>query len=171
VVRKPGALHFLTPLWRRPQRAFVAVFRRYFARAPDWLVLTTRGRRTGLPREVLLPCRRVEDGVIVLSAYGHRSDWIRNLLASPRGRITCAGRLRDVRAEVIEERAQKRALLWKDPFLLPMPFAIVQALAWTILRPLYFALAWPIVASRPLVLLRPCDGEPDGNRTAGEAVR
>jgi hypothetical protein len=51
VVRERGALHFLTRLWRRPQRAFVALFRRYFARAPAWLVLTpTAGARASRAR-------------------------------------------------------------------------------------------------------------------------
>ena len=148
-----GLLHFLTPLWRRPQRAFVALFRLYFDRAPGWVVLTTRGRRTSLPREVLLPCRRIENDVLVLSAYGRRSDWMRNVLKDPRVRVTCNGRERRARAEIIEEAARKRALLWRDPFFLPAPFAILQALSWTLLRPVFFVLTWPIVASRPLVLM------------------
>ena len=153
MTREKGSLHFLTPLWRRPQRAFVALFRLYFDRAPGWVVLTTRGRRTSLPREVLLPCRRIENDVLVLSAYGRRSDWMRNVLKDPRVRVTCNGRERRARAEIIEEAARKRALLWKDPFLLPAPFAILQALSWTLLRPVFFMLTWPIVASRPLVLM------------------
>ena len=36
----------------------IKTFRRYFERAPGWVILTTRGRKTGLPREVLLPCER-----------------------------------------------------------------------------------------------------------------
>jgi deazaflavin-dependent oxidoreductase (nitroreductase family) len=153
MTRERGFLHFLTPLWRRPQRAFVALFRRYFDRAPGWVVLTTRGRRTGLPREVLLPCRRIENDVVVLSAYGRRSDWVRNLVTNPSVSVTCNGGERSARAEVIEEVARKRALLWRDPFLLPAPFAILQALSWTLLRPVFFVLTWPIVASRPLVLI------------------
>jgi deazaflavin-dependent oxidoreductase (nitroreductase family) len=161
MTREKGFLHVLTPLWRRPQRAFVALFRRYFERAPGWVVLTTRGRRTGLPREVLLPCRRIENDVLVLSAYGYRADWMRNALNDPTVRVTCNGRERRARAEIIEEVSRKRALLWRDPFLLPAPFAIVQALSWTLLRPVFFALAWPIVASRPLVLMHLGDSEDD----------
>jgi deazaflavin-dependent oxidoreductase (nitroreductase family) len=147
-----GRLHFLTAIWSRPQRAFVRRFHRYFERAPDWVLLTTRGRRTGLPREVLLPCRRLGDDIVVLSAYGLRSDWMKNLIAGPRVEVTCNGRRRSARAEVVDDVARKRELLAQDPFLLSMPFALVQALVWTLLRPLYFALAWPIVASRPLVI-------------------
>jgi len=172
MTREKGSLHFLTPLWRRPQRAFVALFRLYFDRAPGWVVLTTRGRRTSLPREVLLPCRRIENDVLVLSAYGRRSDWMRNVLKDPRVRVTCNGRERRARAEIIEEAARKRALLWKDPFFLPAPFAILQALSWTLLRPVFFVLSWPIVASRPLVLMHveePQDDQaPPGATIPGE---
>ena len=164
--REKGVLHFLTPLWRRPQRAFVASFRRYFDRAPDWVVLTTRGRRTNLPREVLLPCRRVGNDVLVLSAYGRRSDWMRNVLKNPRVSVTCNGRERSARAEIIEEVARKRALLWKDPFLLPAPFAILQALSWTLLRPVFFVLAWSIAASRPLVIMHVEEPEHDRGEPA-----
>ena len=121
MTRETGSLHFLPPLWRRPQRAFVALFRRYFDRAPGWVVLTTRGRRTGLPREVLVPCRRIENDVLVLSAYGRRSEWMRNLVEDPRVSVTCNGRDRSARAEIIDEVARKRSLLWKGPFLLRHP--------------------------------------------------
>ena len=168
--REKAGLHFLTALWRRPQRAFVALFRRYFDRAPGWVVLTTQGRRTGLPREVLLPCRRIWNDVLVLSAYGRRSDWMRNVLKDPRVSITCNGGQRDARAEIIEEVARKRALLWRDPFLLPAPFAILHALSWTLLRPLFFVLAWPIVASRPLVLMHLEEPEDDQGRSGDRST-
>jgi hypothetical protein len=73
VTHERGLLHFLTPLWRRPQRGFVALFRLCFDRAPGWVVLVTRGRRTSLPREVLLPYRRIGNDVLVFSAYGPAS--------------------------------------------------------------------------------------------------
>jgi hypothetical protein len=59
--REPFAarLHFIPRLIVRPiQTAIVRAFRTYLARAPGWMLLTTRGRRTGLPREVLLPSGR-----------------------------------------------------------------------------------------------------------------
>ncbi|HZR82352.1 MAG TPA: nitroreductase family deazaflavin-dependent oxidoreductase [Candidatus Binatia bacterium] len=154
MARERGTLHFLTPLWSRPQRAFVGRFRRYFERAPDWVLLTTRGRRTGLPREVLLPCRRIGDRVVVLSGYGRRADWIRNLIADPRVEVTCHGNRRSARAEVVDDRERKRELLRRDPFLLSMPIAIVQAILWTVLRPVYAAITWLLVAPRPLVVMR-----------------
>ena len=61
----------------------VWLFRRYFERAPGWVLLTTTGRRTGLPREVLLPCERFPGALLLISTYGSRSDWIRNIRRNP----------------------------------------------------------------------------------------
>ena len=64
MTRGKGTLRFLAPPFRRQQRVFVTRFRRYVDRAPGWADLATRGRRTGLPRGVLPPCRRIEDDVM-----------------------------------------------------------------------------------------------------------
>lgn len=51
-----------------------------------FLMLTTRGRRSGLPRPTILevvewdPAQRT---ALVLAAWGERSDWVRNLEAGP----------------------------------------------------------------------------------------
>jgi deazaflavin-dependent oxidoreductase (nitroreductase family) len=85
-------LHFIPRvLLRHPQRALVRVFRRCFERAPGWVLLSTTGRKTGLPREVLLPCERFADGLLVISTYGRRSDWMRNIEKDPHVSVTCAG--------------------------------------------------------------------------------
>jgi len=57
--REPFAarLHFVPRTLRRPHAWLVRVLRGYFERAPGWVILTTRGRRTGLPREVAPPVR------------------------------------------------------------------------------------------------------------------
>ena len=65
--------HFVTRFTSRLQAVLVRLLRRYFVRAPGWILLTTRGRRTGLPREVLLPCERFQDGILVISTYDRRS--------------------------------------------------------------------------------------------------
>src|ERR1700687_4408732 len=68
--------HFITRITNRLQGVVVRVFRRYFERAPGWVLLTTRGRKSGLPREVLLPCERFEEGLLIISTYGSRSNWL-----------------------------------------------------------------------------------------------
>jgi deazaflavin-dependent oxidoreductase (nitroreductase family) len=154
--REPFAarLHFVPRALRRPHAWLVRALRGYFERAPGWVILTTRGRRTGLPREVLLPCERTPDALIVISTYHWRSDWIRNLRDDPRVSVTCAGWIIPARAEVIEDPAAKRALISAHPFFPAAPFVVVHAVLRTILRPLLLPWMRRWVAPRPLVVIR-----------------
>ncbi len=149
-------LHFIPRVVVRPvQRALVRVFRRYFEQAPGWVLLTTTGRKTGLPREVLLPCERFADGMLVISTYGTRSDWMRNIAREPRVRVTCAGWVVDARAEVIDDLAAKRALVTAHPYFAPAPFGWLDLLHRTVLRPLTVAFLRWWVSNRPVVVVRP----------------
>jgi len=70
------------------------------ARLPQ-LLLTTTGRRSGQPREVvLLHVRHGDAWVVLASNWGqpHHPAWALNLLADPRARVTVAGRTYDVTA-------------------------------------------------------------------------
>src|SRR5881396_3445379 len=147
-------MHFLPRLIRPIQTAIVRAFRPYFERAPGWMLLVTRGRRTGLPREVLLPCERTADAVIVISTYHWRSDWIRNLRADPRVSVTCAGWTIPARAEIVEDPAAKRAIIGKYPFFPAAPFVVVHAVLRTVLRPLLVLCLRRWVAPRPMVVMR-----------------
>ncbi len=155
--REPFAarLHVVPRAIRPVQGALVRIFRRYFERAPGWVLLTTIGRKTGLPREVLLPCERFADGMIVISTYGTRSDWLRNLARDPRVRVTCAGWLVDARAEIVDEPDAKRQLVSTHPFFPPAPFGVLNWLHRTLLRPLTIAFLRWWVQSRPVVVIRP----------------
>jgi deazaflavin-dependent oxidoreductase (nitroreductase family) len=140
---------------RRPQNALVRVLRRYFERAPGWVLLTTRGRKTGLPREVLLPCERSADSLLVISTYGWRSHWIRNIQRDPAVQVTCGGWVVSGRAEIVEDPDRKHSIVGSSPFFPPAPFAPVHALLRSLLRPLLVALLRRWVAPRPLVVVRP----------------
>ena len=157
MTREPFAarLHFIPVAIRWPQTALVRLFRHYFERAPGWVLLTTTGRKTGLPREVLLPCERSSDAVIVISTYGWRSHWIRNLKRDPRVRITAGGWVLSGRAEVIEDLEKKHAIVSADPFFPPAPFAVVHAVLRTLLRPLLVRFLRRWVSPRPIVVIRP----------------
>ena len=157
MTREPFAarLHFIATAIRRPQAALVNLLRRYFERAPGWVLLTTTGRKTGLPREVLLPCERSRDAVIVISTYGWKSQWIRNLKRDPRVRISAGGWTLSGKAEVVEDMERKHAIVTADPFFPPAPFTIVHAILRTLLRPLLVRFLRWWVNPRPLVLIRP----------------
>jgi deazaflavin-dependent oxidoreductase (nitroreductase family) len=148
-------LHFIPTALRRPQAVLVRLLRGYFERAPGWVLLTTRGRKTGLAREVLLPCERWQDALLVISTYGWRSHWIRNLEQDPRVQVTCAGWVQPGRAEIVEEPDAKRSLVSAHPFFPPAPFAVVHVVLRTLLRPLLIGLLRRWVTPRPVVLVRP----------------
>ena len=165
-------LHFIPRLIVRPiQTAIVRALHAYFARAPGWMLLTTRGRRTGLPREVLLPCVRTPDTIITISTYGTRSDWMRNLRNDPAVRVTCNGRVVPARAEIVDAVDRKRALVSAHPFFPPAPFAIVNAVVLTLFRPLWVAFLRRWVTPRPVVVLHLTEGAPptvEGHQQRGE---
>src|SRR5438093_4772967 len=155
-MREPLAarLHFVPRALRRPHAALITTLRNYFSRAPGWVLLTTRGRRTGLPREVLLPCARTNGDIIVISTYGTRSDWFRNLRKEPQVEVTARGRRVPGRAEIVDDVFHNRAIVSANPFFPAAPFRPLNALARTALRR-------PSVASlrrwgtpRPVVVIR-----------------
>ena len=145
-------LHFVVRELRGAHAWLIATFRGYFTRAPGWVLLTTRGRKTGLPREVLLPCTRFDGTVLVMSTYGERSDWMKNLRRNPRVQVTHRGRVVDARAEVVEDLPRRQALVTAHPFAPAAPFALVHVVALTVLRPfvILFLRLW--VRRRPIVL-------------------
>lgn len=147
-------LHFVPRLLRRPQGAIVRSFRRYFERAPGWVLLTTRGRKTGLPREVLLPCERFHEGLLIISTYGLRSDWIRNIEREPRVTVSAAGWVLPARAEIVDDLAVKRELVAKHPFFPAMPVIVLNLLHRTALRPLWIPFLRWWVKDRPVVIVR-----------------
>lgn len=150
-------LHFIPRLLRRPQAALVGALRGYFSRAPGWVLLTTRGRKTGLAREVLLPCARAPDAVVVISTYGWRSHWIRNLRVDPQASVTCAGWVLPARAEILEEGDAKHAVVSAHPFFPLAPFGWVHAVLCTLLRPLLVLWLRVWVSPRPVVVLHRVD--------------
>ena len=68
------------------------------------LLLTTKGRKSGLPRTIPLQYEKINGAYYLGSANGENSDWVRNLLADPQvklwvGKAEFAGT-----AEVIRDR-------------------------------------------------------------------
>jgi deazaflavin-dependent oxidoreductase (nitroreductase family) len=146
-------LHFIPRRIVRPiQNAIVRAFRGYFERASGWMLLTTCGRRSGLPREVLLPCVRMPGAIMTMSTYGTRSDWIRNIRKDPAVRVTCSGRVVPARAEIVTDLARKRALVTAHAFFAPAPFAVIHAVVLTLFRPMLVAGLRRWVAVRPVVV-------------------
>jgi deazaflavin-dependent oxidoreductase (nitroreductase family) len=132
----------------------VRIFRRYLSHDPRWVLLTTCGRTSGLRREVLLPCGRTADAILLISAYGRRSNWFRNLERDPRVTVTAAGWVLDGRAEIVDDPETKRAILAAHPFIPGFPMIFLPF----VLHPLLFPIARPLllrfIERRPLVVVR-----------------
>jgi len=164
--REPFAarLHGFALLVQRPQRALVAWWRRDLERAPHWVLLTTRGRKSGLPREVLLPCARADGRVLVISTYARRAAWLRNIEACRAVTISSNGAIVAASAEIVDDRVRKRALVEELPFVPLAPWLFVQKLARGALRPLVLPWLRRWVANRPVVLLETRSGARGGSR-------
>lgn len=146
-------LHFIPRLMRYPQSALVRLFRNYLEHAPGWVLLTTKGRKSGWPREVLLPCERFDACVLVISTYGWRSNWIRNVQRHSQVQVTCAGSTSHGEAEIVDELDRKQALLSAHPFFVPFPTHFLNAVHRTLLRPLWVPFLRWWVRRRPVVII------------------
>lgn len=129
-------LTFIPRIVSRVQVPVVRLLRRYFERAPGWVLVTTRSRKTGLPREVLLPGECFENAIIVISTYGSGSNWIRNMRHDPRVQVTCAGWKLEGAAEIVEDLDAKRDMVSRHPFFPVAPLVIFHVVLRTVLRPL-----------------------------------
>ena len=73
---------------------------------PAYLYLTTRGRRSGLPREIEIWFTRFEGRFYVIAEHRERARWVQNLRADPRARVRVGqGRLQ-ARARILDARKE-----------------------------------------------------------------
>ncbi len=147
-------LHFLPRALKPVQDGLTRLLRRYFEQAPGWVLLTHTGRKTGLPREVLLPCERWGDHLYVISTYGRQSDWIRNIARNSAVKVTAAGWVLAAQAEIVDDLEAKQAVVSAHPFFVPLPIAPLNLLHRTLLRPLSVGFLRWWVRRRPIVVIR-----------------
>lgn len=79
----------------RKYRAVTALQRRFnpiMRRLPLQTVLETTGRTSGLPRRTPLGGKRIGGAFWLVSEFGERSQYIRNIKADPRVRVRLRGR-------------------------------------------------------------------------------
>ena len=83
----------------------------------DYCYLTTTGRRTGEPHRIEIWFALVGGVAYLLSGGGDRSDWVRNLMASPEVVLEIGGEERTTRARVVtdedEDTIAREALVTK----------------------------------------------------------
>lgn len=100
------------------KRRIVTRFQRYLAnpvnrRLPFQTLLETTGRSSGLPRRTPVGGRRVGDSFWLVSEFGTKSQYVRNIQADPAVRVRIAGRWHRGTARLLPEddaRARLRAL-------------------------------------------------------------
>lgn len=92
-------------------RAGLAGWMRYVI--VEWILITTRGRRTGRPHSVLVDLLARDPGsgaLYVQSAYGRRSDWVRNVEATPEVEVRLRGRDVEARVSPVPREEALRAI-------------------------------------------------------------
>ncbi len=124
-----------------PRLPFPAGISRQLVRLPIWLyrmglgglmstahtmVLTTWGRKSGLPRHTAIEYRTHGSKIYVVSAWGRRPNWYRNLIEQPVVRVRLGGQVFSARAQVVDDAGEalrvlylfrKRAPIIYDPIL------------------------------------------------------
>lgn len=103
-----GILKFLV-------RLPIHLYRWGFGPLLGWLpfiVLTTRGRKSNLPRHVVLEYRRHGSKYYVVSGWGKRPHWYQNLLADPTVTIQYGGTTLSAQAVPVDNPAEAMKALY-----------------------------------------------------------
>jgi deazaflavin-dependent oxidoreductase (nitroreductase family) len=101
--------HYLdSPVSRRLLRAPLALWRLGLGPVAGrvWMVVTTTGRSSGLPRHTVVYPHVLGDRTYLWCPYGGRSQWYRNLVADPVARVQSHRGTRVVRAVPLADEAE-----------------------------------------------------------------
>jgi deazaflavin-dependent oxidoreductase (nitroreductase family) len=75
------------------------------------LKLTTKGRKSGQPREAGVSFMPVDGKYVIFSGWGVRSDWYRNLLANPDVTIQVGRKTMQATAKPVDDPERRQALM------------------------------------------------------------
>jgi deazaflavin-dependent oxidoreductase (nitroreductase family) len=84
----------------------VANYRRGFGPTRVVLLLTTAGRKSGLPRVTPLQFEEIDGRFYIASARGQQADWFKNILANPCVRVQVHRRQFTARAQPVTDPAR-----------------------------------------------------------------
>jgi len=87
----------------RKARSFQRLLNPIMRRVPLQTVLETTGRTSGLPRPTPVGGRRIGDSFWLVSEFGERSHYVRNIKANPRVRVRIRGRWHTGTAHLMPE--------------------------------------------------------------------
>ncbi|MDI6768173.1 MAG: nitroreductase family deazaflavin-dependent oxidoreductase [Anaerolineales bacterium] len=80
----------------------------------QWMLITTIGRKSGKPRQVMVDVvdyDKEADTFFVVSAYGQRADWVRNIQANPDFRAQVGRRKFPASAEFLPPEIAEEKLI------------------------------------------------------------
>jgi deazaflavin-dependent oxidoreductase (nitroreductase family) len=72
---------------------------------PEFLYLTTTGRRTGQPREIEIWFTRHEGRYYLVAEHREKTQWVQNIRANPGVSVRVADEIVEATARVIDPRA------------------------------------------------------------------
>jgi deazaflavin-dependent oxidoreductase (nitroreductase family) len=76
------------------------------------MILTTRGRNSGVARFTPLEFRRHGSKIYIVSAWGARPNWYKNLLADSNATVQIGRTVHRVRAQVVDSPAEAMRVLY-----------------------------------------------------------
>ena len=77
---------------------------------PEFLYLTTTGRRSGRPREIEIWFTQVDGRYYVIAEQGKRAHWLRNIQAEPLVRVRVGEAIVAAAARVVDPTAEPELL-------------------------------------------------------------
>src|SRR5687767_12743277 len=87
----------------RNVRAFQRRLNAVMRRLPNHTLLETTGRTSGLPRRTPVGGRRVGDSFWLVSEFGERSQYVRNIRVDPKVRVRIHGRWHEGTAHLLPD--------------------------------------------------------------------
>ena len=96
-------------------RAPLCLYQLGWGPALSWiplLILTTKGRRSGLPRHVVVEYRRHGSKYYIVSGWGASTDWYRNIEQENRVTIQHGGQVVDALARPVDDPAEALRALY-----------------------------------------------------------
>ncbi|CAG0942942.1 partial Deazaflavin-dependent nitroreductase, partial [Anaerolineae bacterium] len=74
---------------------------------PQYLYLTTTGRKTGLPREIEIWFVMFDGKYYILAEHREKADWVKNIRANPRVRVRVGERSFDATARALDKERDR----------------------------------------------------------------
>lgn len=100
---------------RTQHKVAMVLFRLGLGRFDDDTLMTTIGRKSGLPRRVVVSAVAMDDRRYVVNPFGERAHWYRNLAADPIVTVQQRGRTWTARATRVTDRDEAISLYEQTP--------------------------------------------------------